>query len=220
MSDTNDREKLEAEQAAQEPAPEGRPAAQEQVAGSAPDTQEGKQAQEPQKAWEPEVTAEQFPRLDPEDLPPEAQGAIPDIPMEDEELPSLEEDKPEFKGKLYNFVAKMDDKQFRRAQMIFGIVLGALAALAMLIHIPNDDGGTSMWNFVIALVLVMWVPRVVERKIEQRIPLAQKWMLIVFVLGFGVSIAINAAQGYYTAQHAVPSPSPSVAPSVSPTPQP
>ena len=209
MSDTNDREKLEAEQAAQE-----------QVAGSAPDTQEGKQAQEPQKAWEPEVTAEQFPRLDPEDLPPEAQGAIPDIPMEDEELPSLEEDKPEFKGKLYNFVAKMDDKQFRRAQMIFGIVLGALAALAMLIHIPNDDGGTSMWNFVIALVLVMWVPRVVERKIEQRIPLAQKWMLIVFVLGFGVSIAINAAQGYYTAQQAVPSPSPSVAPSVSPTPQP
>ena len=77
-----------------------------------------------------------------------------------------------------------------------------------------------MWNFVIALVLVMWVPRVVERKIEQRIPLAQKWMLIVFVLGFGVSIAINAAQGYYTAQQAVPSPSPSVAPSVSPTPQP
>ncbi len=54
-----------------------------------------------------------------------------------------------------------------------------------------------MWNFVIALIIVIWLPRYVERKIEQRLPVAQKWMLIVFVIGMVTSIGVNALQGNY-----------------------
>lgn len=131
----------------------------------------------------------------------------------------LEEDKEESKGKLYNFVAQMDDKQFRRAQAIFGIVMGALAALALIIPIPGEENGTSLWSFVIALVIMVWIPRFVERKIEKRMPVAQRWMLIVFVIGFGASVAINAANSYHSAQQAAASASPSIAPEVTPAPE-
>ena len=175
MSDTIDREELQDTQ--------DQPAAQD--APQAEGAQEQPIGQEPEKQ-EPVVTAVQFPSIGPEDLPqqPEqAPGAIPDIPLEDDELPMLEEDTEESKGKLYNFVAQMDDKQFRRAQAIFGIVMGALAALALIIPIPGEENGTSLWSFVIALVIMVWIPRFVERKIEKRMPVAQRWMLIVFVIG-------------------------------------
>lgn len=211
MSDTIDREELQDTQ--------NQPAAQD--APRAENAQEQPIGQEPEKQ-EPVVTAVQFPSIGPEDLPPQpeqAPGTIPDIPLEDDELPMLEEDKEESKGKLYNFVAQMDDKQFRRAQAIFGIVMGALAALALIIPIPGEENGTSLWSFVIALVIMVWIPRFVERKIEKRMPVAQRWMLIVFVIGFGASVAINAANSYHSAQQAAASASPSIAPEITPAPE-
>lgn len=152
-----------------------------------------------------EVTAVQFPKIDPSDLPVEDgaserdDGSIPDIPLEEEELPMLEEDAPVSKGKLYDFVAKMDDKQFRRAQMIFGIVVGLVAAVCLSIPMSDAEGNSSMWNFVIALVVVMWVPRIVEKRIEKRIPVAQKWMLIMVAVGILVSLGISILLGAQSA---------------------
>ena len=118
----------------------------------------------------------------------------------------------------------MDDKQFRRAQIIFGVVLGALAAICIIVPFPGEDAASaSMWNFVIALLIVTWLPRYIERKIEQRLPVAQKWMLIVFAVGMVASIGIGALQGNFSQTvSASPSPSPEVsatpAPSVTPAP--
>ena len=168
------------------------------------------------KRPQPEATAVKFPKLEPDDLPKEEPQGIQDIPLEDDgSLPELEDDMPEEKGKLYNFVARMDDKQFRRAQIIFGVVLGILGAIALMVPLPGDDG-SGMWNFVIALVIVLWIPRLAERKLEQRLPLTQRWMLIVFVIGFCVSIGVNAAQGFFNAKQAAASPSPSIAPGATP----
>lgn len=145
--------------------------------------------------------------------------AIEDIPMEDEDLPILEDDAPQDKGKIYNFVAKMDDVQFRRAQAIFGAIIGLVAGLSLYIPIPGADGGSSMWNFVIALVIAMWVPRFVERKIEKKIPVAQKWMLILFVLTMAGMFAYGSLTGNgIGVVTASPSPSPSAAPTPSPAP--
>jgi len=129
-----------------------------------------------EKREEPvEVTAVKFPKLDPSDLPPEEQ-------MED--IPLLEEDRPLDKGWLYNFVLKMDDVQFRRAQTIFGLILGLVAATVLFIPIgQKDDGSSSMWNMAIALVIAMPLPRFIEKKIEKRIPHAQKIMAISLGVG-------------------------------------
>ena len=122
-----------------------------------------------------EVQAVKFPKLDPSDLPPEEQ-------MED--IPLLEEDKPLDKGWLYNFVYKMDDVQFRRAQTIFGLILGLVAATVLFIPIgQKEDGTSSMWNMAIALVIAMPLPRFIEKKIEKRIPQAQKIMAISLGIG-------------------------------------
>ncbi len=141
MPDTIDREneKLEEEQNAQESASQADAGVEAAAEGSPNAEQEApKEEQQPQNEWKPEVTAVQFPRLDAEDLPPQSPNAIPDIPLEDEELPSLEDDKPESMGKLYDFVAKMDDRQFRRAQTIFGCVIGLLGAIALMIPIGES----------------------------------------------------------------------------------
>ena len=221
MSDTIDREngKFEEEQSAQESASQA-DAGEEAAAEGTPnaDQEAPKEEQQPQNEWNPEVTAVQFPKLDAEDLPPESPNAIPDIPLEDEELPSLEDDKPESMGKLYDFVAKMDDRQFRRAQTIFGCVIGLLGAIALMIPI-GDSSGSSMWSFVIALFILVWLPSMVERKTDKKIPTARKWMLIVFVIGMALVMGINALNGVYSAHPtASPSPSASVAPSATPAP--
>ena len=133
-------------------------------------------------------------------------------------MPSLEDDKPESMGKLYDFVAKMDDRQFRRAQTIFGCVIGLLGAIALMIPI-GDSSGSSMWSFVIALFILVWLPSMVERKTDKKIPTARKWMLIVFVIGMALVMGINALNGVYSAHPtASPSPSASVAPSATPAP--
>ena len=221
MSDTIDREneKLEEEQSAQESAPQADAGVEVAAEGSPNAEQEApKEEQQPQNEWKPEVTAVQFPRLDAEDLPPQSPNAIPDIPLEDEELPSLEDDKPESMGKLYDFVAKMDDRQFRRAQTIFGCVIGLLGALVLMIPI-GESTGSSMWSFVIALFILVWLPSMVERKTDKKIPTARKWMLIVFVIGMALVMGINALNGVYSAHPtASPSPSASVAPSATPAP--
>ncbi|NLF26595.1 MAG: hypothetical protein GX592_01755 [Clostridiales bacterium] len=135
---------------------------------------EGNRAEEPA-----EVTAVKFPKLDPSDFPPEQ--------MED--VPLLEEDTPLDKGWLYNFVLKMDDVQFRRAQTIFGLILGLVAATVLFIPIgQKEDGNSSMWNMAIALVIALPLPRFIERKIEKRIPQAQKIMAI----SMGVGLAAYA----------------------------
>ena len=103
----------------------------------------------------------------------------------------MEDDKPESMGKLYDFVAKMDDRQFRRAQIIFGCAIGLLGALALMIPI-GDSTGSSMWSFVIALFILVWLPNIVERKTDKKIPTARKWMLIVFVIGMALVMGINA----------------------------
>ena len=221
MPDTIDREneKLEEEQNAQESASQA-DAGEEAAAEGTPnaDQEAPKEEQQPQNEWNPEVTAVQFPKLDAEDLPPESPNAIPDIPLEDEELPSLEDDKPESMGKLYDFVARMDDRQFRRAQIIFGCAIGLLGAIALMIPI-GDSSGSSMWSFVIALFILVWLPSMVERKTDKKIPTARKWMLIVFVIGMALVMGINALNGVYSAHPtASPSPSASVAPSATPAP--
>ena len=221
MPDTIDREneKLEEEQNAQESASQADAGVEAAAEGSPNAEQEApKEESQPQNEWKPEVTAVQFPRLDAEDLPPQSPNAIPDIPLEDEELPSLEDDKPESMGKLYDFVAKMDDRQFRRAQTIFGCVIGLLGAIALMIPI-GDSSGSSMWSFVIALFILVWLPSMVERKTDKKIPTARKWMLIVFVIGMALVMGINALNGVYSAHPtASPSPSASVAPSATPAP--
>ena len=77
-----------------------------------------------------------------------------------------------------------------------------------------------MWSFVIALFILVWLPSMVERKTDKKIPTARKWMLIVFVIGMALVIGINALNGVYSAQltTASPSPSASVAPSATPAP--
>ena len=82
----------------------------------------------------------------------------------------------------------------------------------------SATGIGNLWNLVIAMVLVMVVPRTVDRKLGgQRILVTQKWMLIVFVAGMLISLGVNLIQGTPVLPQSAASPTPTIAPEVTPT---
>ena len=136
-----------------------------------------------------EVIGVQFPTLDSKDLPKqENENQYEDIPMVDdvpmlEEIPELEEDAPTSQNWLHSKVAKMDDVEFRRVQTILGIVLGLVAVVCLCMPFRNADGTSSMWGMVIAMVLVLLLPRFIEKKIKQPLMHMQKILIVVMIIG-------------------------------------
>ena len=83
------------------------------------------------------------------------------------------------------YVAKMNDKSWNLAQRIFGVVLGVGASLALfwdsIIGANKEKGGFS-FSLIIAVVIAMLIPNIVEKQGLRKIPKTRTTMAITLLI--------------------------------------
>ena len=94
------------------------------------------------------------------------------------------------------YVAKMDDRSFNLAQRICGAILGALAAVALFwdgITGGEKDSGLFSFPLVIAVVVAMLIPNIIEKqslrkcpKLRTTIALSLLVCIVVYVAYIGI----------------------------------
>jgi len=90
------------------------------------------------------------------------------------------------------FIAKLDDKKWVLYQRILGIVLGVASAVSLFWKGGGESAekeGAFSWGLVIAIVLAMLVPNIIEKKGMRKINKARTTLAITL----GVCIVIYFA---------------------------
>ena len=83
------------------------------------------------------------------------------------------------------YVAKMNDKSWNLAQRIFGVVLGILASVALFwdsIGGADKEKGGFSFSLIIAVVIAMLVPNIVEKQGLRKIPKTRTTMAITLLI--------------------------------------
>ena len=83
------------------------------------------------------------------------------------------------------YVAKMNDKSWNLAQRIFGVVLGVGASMALfwdgVVGANKEKGGFS-FSLIIAVVIAMLIPNIVEKQSLRKIPKTRTTMAITLLI--------------------------------------
>lgn len=100
------------------------------------------------------------------------------------------------------YVAKMNDKSWNLAQRIFGMVLGILASVALFwdsIGGADKEKGGFSFSLIIAVVIAMLIPNIVEKQGLRKIPKTRTTMaitllicIVAYVLYLGVTTGFRA----------------------------
>lgn len=101
-----------------------------------------------------------------------------------------DEDEPEeeyIPGAMEMRIDALTEKQWKLYQGIGGGLLG-IASVAVLMLF---NGELSMYGLAIAALLVLALPRYLERAWQHKMPFARRIMLIAMVIGLGVMILIT-----------------------------
>ena len=83
------------------------------------------------------------------------------------------------------YVAKMNDKSWNLAQRIFGVVLGILASVALFwdsIGGADKEKGGFSFSLIIAVVIAMLIPNIVEKQGLRKIPKTRITMAITLLI--------------------------------------
>lgn len=87
------------------------------------------------------------------------------------------------------FIAKLDDKKWNLYQRILGVLLGGAACAALFWKGSADNESAFSWSLVIAIVIAIWLPNILERRGLRKIPKARATMAITM----GVIIVVYFA---------------------------
>ena len=83
------------------------------------------------------------------------------------------------------YVAKMNDKSWNLAQRIFGVVLGIAASVALFwdsIGGADKEKGGFSFSLIIAVVIAMLIPNIVEKQGLRKIPKTRTTMAITLLI--------------------------------------
>jgi len=83
------------------------------------------------------------------------------------------------------FIAKMDDKKWKLTQRILGIVLGLGAGFALFGHGLINGGASEQmgtYSLVLAVVIALLIPNIIEKKSGRKIQLARVTMAITLIV--------------------------------------
>ena len=149
-----------------------------------------------------------FPTLDKEDfnVPPETE---PDTAPEPAEPPQEEEppEPTEFEKKI----AAIPDDKWKKYQILAGLVLGLLSATSIVV-VGRIESVSSM-SIILAAVLALFVPNMLEKKGGRKIPVLRTTLILSLAITMGLymfyGLVLNP--GYFT-------PTASPAPSATPAP--
>ena len=87
-------------------------------------------------------------------------------------------------NKLQRFVAKLDDKKWNLVQRIMGIILGLGAGLALFgenLFKKNAEEAMGTYSLVLAVVIAMLIPNIIEKQGGRKINLARVTMAITLL---------------------------------------
>ena len=100
------------------------------------------------------------------------------------------------------YVAKMNDKSWNLAQRIFGVVLGILASVALFwdsIGGADKEKGGFSFSLIIAVVIAMLIPNIVEKQGLRKIPKTRTTMaisllicIVAYLIYLGVTTGFRA----------------------------
>ena len=83
------------------------------------------------------------------------------------------------------WVARLDEKKWTLMQRIVGAILGVGAGLALFWNGGSDSEQGFSWSLIIAVVIAMLVPNILEKQGQRRIPKLR----VALVIALGIMIA-------------------------------
>lgn len=121
------------------------------------------------------VTGEYNASFDPDPIPDMDEDELQDSILADSNMNAFQ-----------RFIAKLDDKKWDLYQRILGVVLGVAACAALFWNSgKGEDENGFTWTLVIAIVIAMLIPNILEKQGQRKIPKAR----IVEAITMGVCIA-------------------------------
>jgi len=87
-------------------------------------------------------------------------------------------------NRFQRFIAKMDDKKWKLSQRILGVILGVSSGLALFGEGLFKGGEESMgsYSLILAVVIAMLVPNIIEKQGGRKIQLARMTMAITLLV--------------------------------------
>jgi phosphotransferase system glucose/maltose/N-acetylglucosamine-specific IIC component len=76
------------------------------------------------------------------------------------------------------FCAKMEDNTWTLCQRILGVVLGIASCVALFWRGSSDTENAFSWSLIVAIIIAMWVPNIIEKQALRRIPKTRTSMVI------------------------------------------
>lgn len=110
-----------------------------------------------------------------------------DAPAAPAEAPPEEDDEPYIPGAMEQRIDALTDQQWKLWQGIGGAVLGLGSVLALVLF----NGELSTYGLVVAALLVLALPRYLERAWNHKMPFARRIMLIAMVVALVASFVIT-----------------------------
>ena len=83
------------------------------------------------------------------------------------------------------WIARLDEKQWTLLQRIVGAILGAAAGISLFWNGGSDSEQGFSWSLIIAVVIAMLIPNIIEKQGMRRIPKLR----VALVIALGVMIA-------------------------------
>lgn len=97
--------------------------------------------------------------FDPDPLPDMSEEELQDTILADSNMTAFQ-----------RFIAKLDDQKWNLYQRILGVVLGIGACVALFWNTgKGEDESAFTWTLVIAIVIAMLIPNIIEKKAQRRI---------------------------------------------------
>lgn len=88
-------------------------------------------------------------------------------------------------SRFQRFIAKMDDKRWNLTQRIMGILLGLGSGLALFgenLFKKNAEEAMGTYSLLLAVVIAMLIPNIIEKKGGRKINLARVTMAITLLV--------------------------------------
>ncbi len=119
------------------------------------------------------------------DMGEKKKAPVTEIADEKEEEEEIEVEPSKFEAA----VAALDEKTWKKYQIIFGAVLGVLSGLSL--TVLNHMATMQNYSLIIAAVLALLVPNIVEKKAIRKMPVAR----IALIVTLGVSLGAYLLYG-------------------------
>lgn len=95
------------------------------------------------------------------------------------------------------YIARLSEKTWTLVQRIVGAILGVAAGLALFWNGGSDTDRGMSWSLVIAIVIAMLIPNILEKQGGRRIPKLRVALVIALgVMIVGYFIVVGARTGF------------------------